>query len=388
MVGIAGGTAGAATKSPIRIGLVTSVTGAAAQNFIGAVQGTQAAFDVQNAKGGIDGHKLELVVGDDTSTVQGATTAVSDLIDSKKVFSLIFISDLVSAGYRVAQQADVPVIGAPIDGPEWGEQPNTNMVSIQGDRAATPPATTMYSQVAKDLGAKNMAGLAIANEQPSIIGVQNFVKGSKAIGLKVGYVNESTPIGSVNVSSLVLAMKQAGVDGYDSAMLDTTNFAIMETAKQDGLKLVAPMQDVGYTEALLTTATARAGSQGGIFYVLQTPTEEHTAATDKETAAFKKYEHYTGVPNLNWTYGWLSGNLTIAGLEKVHGDATRAKFLSAVRSIHNWTGGGLLPEPETFSLADFGKTPTTKACAYFVKLEGKAFIPLNGGKPFCGKYLK
>ena len=84
------------------------------------------------------------------------------------------------------------------------------------------------------LGATNMAALAIANENPSITAEQDFIAGAKAIGLKVGYYNDSTPIGSVNVTSLVLAMKQAGVDGFQSAMLDTTNFAIMTTARRTG----------------------------------------------------------------------------------------------------------------------------------------------------------
>jgi ABC-type branched-subunit amino acid transport system substrate-binding protein len=384
----AGSTAqGAATGTPITIGLVTSLTGLAAQNFIGAEQSVTARFDQQNAEGGIDGHPLKLVTVDDASSVQGADTAAQELIQEKHVFSLIFISDLVSTAYKAAQQAGVPVVGAPIDGPEWGSLPNTNMVSVGGDQPPIPPASTQQAVVAKMAGATNMAALAIANEEPSIYAEQDFMAGAKALGLKVGYYNDSTPIGGVNVTPLVLAMKSAGVDGFQSAMLDTTNFAIMTAARQEGLKLVAPMQDVGYDQALLNDPSAVQSAQGAIISVLQVPVEEKTAATQAEQAAFEQYEHFSGVPNLNWSYGWLAADLTIHGLESAGANATRTSFLDSLRNVKGWDGEGLLPVASDFSLADFGKLPSQTTCSYYVKVSGNAFVPLNNGKPICGTYL-
>ena len=381
-----GSTNGSA--APISIGLVTSKTGLAAPNFNGAQQGVAARFAVQNAQGGVNGHQLKLVVGDDTSTVQGGLLAVDDLVTEKHVFSLLFISDLVSVGYKTAQQQGVPVVGAPIDGPEWGMQPNTNMVSVSGNQPPVLPGNTQMAVVAKQAGATNMAALAIANENPSITAEQDFIAGAKAIGLKVGYYNDSTPIGSVNVTSLVLAMKQAGVDGFQSAMLDTTNFAIMTTAKQDGLNLVAPMQDVGYDQALINDPSAVEAAQGGIFSVAQVPFEEKTAATQREQGAFEQYEHFSGVPNLNWTYGWLSADLTIQGLQAAGANPTRTSFLNALHNLKGWTAEGLLPTTPDFSLADFGKLSSQTACSYYVKLVGKEFVPMNTGKPICGQFVK
>jgi len=347
-----------------------------------------ARFDEQNAEGGIDGHPLKLVTADDASSVQGAQTAINELVQEKHVFSLIFVSDLVSAGYRSAQQANVPVIGAPIDGPEWGTKPNTNMVSVEGDQPPTPLSNTLQAVVAKQAGATNMAGLAIANEQPSIVAVKDFITGANAVGLKVGYFNDSTPIGGVNVTSLVLAMKQAGVDGFVSEMLDTTNFAIMTTARQDGLNLVAPIQAVGYDQALLNDPASAQAGQGAIISVLQTPVEEKTAATTHEQAIFEQYEHFSGVPNLNWTFGWLSADLTIAGLKAAGNNPSQSSFLNAVRNIKGWDGEGLLAQASDFSLANFGKQSSTQDCSYFVRLTGNHFVPLNNGKPICGTFVK
>ena len=375
------GSGSAAT--PITIGVVTSKTGAAAADFYGNVQGAEARIDLQNASGGVNGHRLKVVIGDDTSTDQGGQTAVSELIQQRKVFGMLFLSDFVSSAYRTAQQEGVPVVGWAVDGPEWGVKPDTNMVAVEGDVAPVPPPNTLTAKVAKMVGAKNMASLAIGGEETSVVGAKAFDTAAASIGLKVGYSNYSVPVGTVNVGPIVLAMKQAHVDGFASEMLDTTDFAIISGARQAGLKLVAPISVTGYGQDLLTQPTALQAAQGAIFGVYQTPVSEHTAATVEEQAAFEKYEHFSGVPSLAWTAGWTSADLFIQGLKRAGSTPTRTSFLRALHDTTGWTAGGLLPTAPDFSLADFGKSAKTQ-CLYYVKLSGSKFVPLAGGKPVCG----
>jgi branched-chain amino acid transport system substrate-binding protein len=371
------------TAKQVSVGMVTSLTGPAAANFTGAEQGAAARFALQNASGGVDGRTIKLTVADDQSSPTGAQTAVSSLVAG--TFGQIFISDFTAQAFRTTTQAKIPVVGAPNDGPEWGLQPNTNMVSILGNQAPGLPPTTLIPQVAKSVGATNMASLAIGNEEPSIAVAKAFVTGAKADGLNVGYQDYSIPIGSVDVTSVVLAMKAAHVDGFYSAMLNNTNFALMTAAQQAGLRLKAPIQIVGYGQDLLSNPAAVHGGQGAIFDLPQAPVELNTAATRAEAAAFAKYEHFNGVPSFNWTYGWLSADLFIRGLEAAGKNPTRASFISKIRTI-SWDGGGLLPRPVDLSLAGFGKAPAT-TCAYFAQLKGSTFVPMNGGKPYCGRTL-
>jgi branched-chain amino acid transport system substrate-binding protein len=369
--------------------MVTSLTGVIAPGFVGGVQGAQARFALQNDQGGVNGRKLKLVPADDMSSPAGAQTAVNLLI-SKGVFEQIWLSDVTFTAAKAANKAGVPILGLGVDGPEWNTQPNTNMVHIFGDSAPTEPVTTLLPLVAKMTGAKNMAVLAIANEPPSITAAQDFIKGAKAAGEKVGLYNASTPIGSVNVTALALAMKQAGVDGFQSAMLEPTNFALMTAARQEGINLVAPLMYTGYDQTLLSDKATLQAAQGGIFEVDQVPVEEKTPATLKEQAAFLKYEHFSGVPNLDWTVGWLSADLTIQGLQQAGQNPTRASFLNAVRNLKGWDGGGLLAASPNFSLAGFGQAqPNTVGvnCDYFVRLTGSQFVPINNGKAICGNTI-
>jgi hypothetical protein len=71
------------------------------------------------------------------------------------------------------------------------------------------------------------------------------------------------------------------------------------------------------------------------------------------------------------------------GLQKAGPNPTRQSFLGALHNLQGWNAEGLLPNTADFTLANFGK-PATTSCAYFVKLQGSAFVPLNNGKPYCG----
>jgi branched-chain amino acid transport system substrate-binding protein len=372
-----------ATLSPITIGLDTSLTGPGAAGYPNAVKGAQARFDLQNAQGGVGGRKINLIVADDGSTPTGAQTAVDELVQVKKVFGLIFVSAVTTGAYKLPQQLGVPVVGAPFDGPEWGEQPNTNMVSTYGDVGTLLPVGTWDAEAAKLSGATNMAVVAIAGIPSAQEAAHLFVTAAKAIGLKVGYLDLSLPLGSVNATPVVLAMKNAGVDGFDSLILESSAIAIMTTAKQAGLNLKAPLLSAGYGQDLLSPASTLQAAQGAITSVNQVPFEENTPATRAEQAAFQKYANFSGVPDENWTEGWVAADIWIKGLEEAGANPTRPSFLNAIHSTTGYTAGGLLPASLDFSLKDFGKNPPTD-CGYFAKLQGSTFVPLNRGKPLCG----
>lgn len=373
-------------KSPITIGLLTTLTGPASEQFVGNLQGAQARVDLQDAEGGVNGHQIKLDGADDASSFTGAASGFTRLIDVDKAFALIDLSDFTIDAYKVPKRDKVPVVGFPTDGPEWGQPGNTNMVSTEGN---TPPSgvggvvNTVYARVAQMLGAKNMAALAMAQEPASIQGEQSFVKASQTVGLKIGYKNFSIPIGSTNVGPIVLGMKQAGIDGFDSGLLNNTNFAILTGAKQEGLHLVAPILAAGYSQDVLDQPAALQAAQGGIFQVEQRPAEIANAAVKTEQAAFAKYEHYTGVPSLGWSEGWISADLVIKGLEAAGSTPTRATFLSALHNLKGYTADGLLPLPLDLSLADYGKPPAEQ-CSWFAKLVGKHFQIINNGQPICG----
>ena len=127
---VLGGSSAGAAKSPILIGYIGDDTGVSSSTFADGVGGAQARIDLQNAEGGVDGRQLKLVSVDSTSTTTGTATAVQELTSVDHVFGIVEDSAFFFAGAKFAQEAGVPVTGYGIDGPEWYEQPNTNMFQL------------------------------------------------------------------------------------------------------------------------------------------------------------------------------------------------------------------------------------------------------------------
>ena len=76
-------------KAPIKIGAIFSITGPA--SFLGAPEEKTAKMVVEqiNAKGGINGHKLELVIKDSNGDAQKVISFARQLIEEDKVFAII-----------------------------------------------------------------------------------------------------------------------------------------------------------------------------------------------------------------------------------------------------------------------------------------------------------
>ena len=64
-------------------------------------------FRVSIADGGVNGHPLQLVVADDTSTPSGNQVAAQELVQAKQVFGVIEDSSLTFGGAKyLSQQSD------------------------------------------------------------------------------------------------------------------------------------------------------------------------------------------------------------------------------------------------------------------------------------------
>ena len=190
-----------AAPSPITIGFVSDITGVAASTFQDSPGGAQARIALQNSRGGVDGHKLKLVVEGDQSSPTTNLTVSEDLVQNKGAFGVIDYSAFTFGGYKYLQQQGVPVTGGGFDGPEWNAQPNVNMFDtgppldglINGHYYAAEP-TSIY----KTLGIHKIAGLAYGISQSSQQSIKSIFSllppGDKC------YENLSVPFGGGSIS--------------------------------------------------------------------------------------------------------------------------------------------------------------------------------------------
>lgn len=371
------------TANTIRIGFITSESGVASSSTGDSVYGAKAYFDAVNAAGGVDGRKIELVVADDQSSAAGNVTATQDLL-SKGVFLIENFSAFTFGSYRITQQAGVPVTGGAFDGPEWGQLPNTNMFAYLGGTNGHTSQNTITANFFKLVGASDIGGLAYGISPSSTQSVQDLKTALQMDGLKMGYENLSVPFGGVDVTSDVLAMKSAGVDGVVCSCVQSTDLALFTGLKQGGVKVKAALSLSSADSSLFAEPTAAAAAQGAYYASSIPPLDLNNAASNTFVANVKAADsnYKGGYPSFGVTNAYLAAVLTVKGLQVAGQNPTRESFIKNLTAVTNWNADGLLASPVSFN--HFGSSEPT-SCSWYVQVEGTSFKSINNGQPVCGK---
>ena len=372
------------TSTSIKVGLVTSLTGAAASTFgTQVISAAKAAIDQFNAEGGVDGRKVVLSnTADDASSPTQALTAVQSLI-SDGVFGIIDASPLFFEASPYTTKTGIPVAAGCYDGPECGVPTNYNLFGYFGSYASGYPTFTQIGEILKYEGVTKL-GIVGNSGSPSSEGGANEIEASaKLVGIPTVDKDFSQPVGGTNYTAVALAMKDAGVNGLATESIDPTNAAILTDLKQDGVKLKGTFIASGYSESLLKDPSYLAAAQGLDFSSPYEPEDIKDPATTSFLAALKKYMGWNE-PNITQAihFGWFTTETMLAGLKVAGKDPTWGSYIHNFHKVTDYTGGGLLA-PINYDLIGNVEGNSAGACIYMSVVKGNAFVPLRT-KPFCG----
>jgi branched-chain amino acid transport system substrate-binding protein len=387
-----GSSAGKSSESPITIGYLGDFTGVSSSTFADGYGGAEARIDAINAAGGVNGHQIKLVKADTTSSTTGAGTAVQELIGVDHVFGIIEDSAFFFAGAKYAQQAGIPVTGYGIDGPEWFQQPYTNMFDVfDSPLGPIQGKTYTYTGAAnfmKMLGVGKFGILGYGISPSSTAGVKSEVYTMKQAGIDICYENLSVPFGGVDFTADVLQIQQAGCDAVATSFEDASDIAMAQDIKNAGLQpsMKAVLLSEGYDNDILDSAPARAAVNGDYF---ATPINFTTpnAATQTMLNTLKRYDPgfaSGGIPDLGLYSGYLAADLMAHGLQLAGSNPTESKFISSLRQVGSYTANGILGSPTTFENFGTAQMLPTRSCSYYVQLKGNNFVTFDGGKLICG----
>jgi ABC-type branched-subunit amino acid transport system substrate-binding protein len=371
----------AASPAPITIAYVTSVTGPGASEDSSSPGAFEARIALQNAHGGVNGHKLVPLVIDDQTSPSEIATAVQEA--DSKAFAIVSQSPLFFLAAKYPHQQGVPVTGSYSDGPEWGTKPYTNMFAAD-DGSVDPkyPVNTLAGQFLKAHGATKLAtfgyGISPSSSRAAVQTADSF----KHAGGQVPDLNTTVPFGGVAFTSDALVAKQDGVNALVPEMDNNSNFALAEAMHQAGVKLKAALFATGY-EPDVISSPAWSSLQGDYFYALFRPWTLPNAATQQMQAAMEKYDHFskTDFPSFSQYEAWLGADLMIKGLQMAGANPTRANVIKDLRSIKSYNANGLLPVTFNYS-TNFGHDPHPQ-CAWMMQAQKTGFVAASS-KPFCG----
>jgi branched-chain amino acid transport system substrate-binding protein len=383
--GAVGGAAAAATSAgpPITLAMISSLTGPGSAEFSQSAAGFDARIALQNAEGGVNGHKLHGIVLDDQTSPSAIATAVQDA-QSKGAFGIVSDSPLFFLAAKYPNQQGIPVTGGFFDGPEWGTQPYTNMfASDAGSVDPKYPVNTGIGSFMKAHGGTVVCtygyGISPSSSRSAIGTADSFQRA----GGTVGVLDTSIPFGSVAMTTPALVAKQKGCNAFYAGLDDNSNFALATALKQAGVKPKVVVFPTGY-EPSLVNSTSWGAVQGGYFDSVFRPFQLADAGTRHMQAALEKYQHFTSsqFPTFSQYESWLGADLMIKGLEMAGKNPTHAGVIHALRSLKSYNGNGLLPETINYSTIFGHDLP--KLCTWAMIAEKNGFVPASTS-PNCGK---
>jgi ABC-type branched-subunit amino acid transport system substrate-binding protein len=272
------------------------------------------------------------------------------------------------------------VIGWSEDGAEW--LTSKNMFSPGGPSDPALAATTL-GKFWKMQGVTKV-GVVGYGYVLSAEGAKSDADSARAVGLKVGYLNDTFPLGSTNVDPLALAMKSDGVNGFVGLLEPNASLLAVQAIRQQGVDLKGAVLFTGYGGDLEKAGPGALEAANGVYFALQfEPVELHTPAT----VQFQKDLRSVGVttdPTFAEYEGYTSVDLLVHGLESAGPKPTRVRLVGALNGIKNYDAAGLLGS----RTLDVGaRTPVPSGvdnCLWFIRLSGTTFQLVPGAEPLCG----
>ncbi|WP_037670335.1 ABC transporter substrate-binding protein [Streptomyces griseus] len=234
----------------VRVGVITSATspvGGAA--FTGTRDGAEAWFDRLNARGGIDGRRVEVRLCDDGGSGVGNNDCVHRLIDEDKVVALVATTALDYAGAPRVSHARVPDIGGQPIGAAYDTYPH--LYGIYGSlapRDGTPGwggelygGTEVYRYFKREKGARTAAVVSY-NQSASAAYARLVERGLKTEGYQV--VSEEVDFALPNFRAVAADLKERGADLVLDALDTHGNAQLCEAMDEAGVDVIAKVTNV------------------------------------------------------------------------------------------------------------------------------------------------
>ena len=328
---------------------------------------------------------MPLVIDDQTSPSEIVTGVQSAL--ARGAFGIVSASPLFFLAAKYPQQQGVPVTGSYTDGPEWGQQPYTNMFSSDlGSVDPSYPVNTLEGKILRRFGGTVLGSYGYSISPSSSREAGQEVKSFEHAGGKLGVLDTSVPFGGMDFTAAALQAKQKHVDALFPTMIDASDFALATALKQAGVQLKSAVFATGYAPGVVNSPSW-SYLQGDEFLSIYRPFSLPDAGTEQMATALQKFQHFSKsqFPTLFQYESWAGADLMIKGLQMAGANPTRAAVIKDLRSIKNYTANGLLPKPIDYS-TNFGHDPAEQ-CVWVLRAGQKGFVPTSS-QPVCGTDIK
>ena len=326
-----------------------------------------------NARGGINGHKVQLLVGDHGGNESRAVAIARDFVENKGAVVLT----TGSGGPAVAQyalQKRVPVVGSVMTGDVWNDK-NAMAFPPYGAGEATAWGSV---RLMKRTGRTKLASIYCAESPDCDYGNQRIKHYAQEEGIQV--VSEIRySVTAPDYTAECIQMRTAGAEivyplGDGGSMIRMAKAC----ARQNFHPIwVSPTMDDNVTRLPEFEGAIAVSSVFPWFLRSASP------AIDEYVAAFQKYAPARlARGSLFVPEGWVSAKLLEKAAEKVGDKPTSENILEGLWSMNGETLGGLLPGRMARTFRRDQPTPESY-CVFDTRLTGGRWTAPSGLEPIC-----
>ncbi|RQQ56051.1 ABC transporter substrate-binding protein [Burkholderia stagnalis] len=321
----------------IRVGMVNAQSGDAAGLGRALRIGAQAVFDDANARGGVHGRRIDLVVADDQYDPDRTIDGTLEMIEQRKVFALFGYvgTPTTTAVLPIVKDTGIPLVGAFTGAMSLRRPVIPEVVNIRASyedetrvlvdhliaRGGATRFAVFYQDDASGLAVLAGTRLALRRHGLDVVATGTFRRGTTAVETGLVSVLEGRPDVVIMVGPY------------------TPVAAFIRAARREGLRArLATVSFVG-TDDLLRLVGAD-GDGMLITQVVPLSRSDRDVTRDCMRLIARRFpEERVGVVGLE---GCIDAKVMLIGLERAGPAPTRAGLLHALESIRHLDIGGVV----------------------------------------------
>ncbi len=378
MSGPSSAKSASAHGAPIKIGVICSCSGPFAADIAAAADVSRAWAKSLNASGGIDGHKVQLIVDDDGSN-PGTSAADLRALVADHVDVIVDETILDAAWASAAQAANVPVVGGNFSGTPYYTNPDFYPSGQTND-------SIVYANVvtAKKAGAKTLADFYCAEAPQCAQSVPLIRAAGAQLGVR-DVADASISATAPNYTAQCVAAQQAHAQALfigDSASIIVRVGA--DCTKQ-GYDPAYITEGTGFSTLLSSAPGTRTNLWSDYpilpFFANKAPVKAMDKVVDRYYPGLRNNpNNWSEYAAQAWTAGLLIQDAVKASGLGPHGTPSAAEIRKGLDSLKGDTLDGWSP-PLTFKA---GK-PHPVDCWFTARVHNGQASLVDGGKLTCEK---
>jgi branched-chain amino acid transport system substrate-binding protein len=368
---------GTAAGAPIVVAAVGTLTGATGEATKGVTQAAQAWTGFINAKGGVAGHPVKLIIVDDGGDTNRHLQLVKQMVEQYHAVAMLGSAETSTQSQQAVSYLEskgVPTVGDDASN-AFGYKSKMIFPAVTAAPYYTTAISFGFASLARKENKKKIALITCVEASICQQAYDNFDKEMNRVQLTPVYKTQ-TSVTQPDFTAQCIQARNAGAELLSVGMDFNSVRRVVNSCRQQG-----------YTPKFITPAVGPGMEKEAIWqgvyigWMSFSPFVGDTPAIKEFQAAMGRYQGDAGL-NLEHAVGWTGAKLFEKALTaaKLTGAAvTSADVLRGLWTIKGDTLGGLTG-PLTFTQ---GKPATPVFCFIGMTIQNNRFVNPSGSSPSC-----